>query len=219
LTFLQPEGTLNNLFDWLDVHSGFVVAMATVVLVLVTIVYVGLTARMAREAAEEAKATNRLAKEMTEDRELSVRPFLVCIEAGRVSAIRADGVTYKAPAVAIRNIGNGPAINVVLWARYHGKNFQAHGITLAVGEVRPSDLDPTNLQTLEYVEDARDDYDPSDAIVGDADEADLSAYCNDIAGTRLRFNLRRSVDPPEVWRRDEEPPAWAQAWSASGADG
>jgi hypothetical protein len=205
-------------------HSGSVIAVATVVLVIVTSVYVWLTGQMAVAADKEATATNRLAREMTEDRELSVRPVLVCIEASLGTTTRADGVSYKAPAVIIRNIGRGPAINVVIWGRYQGKSFAAYGITVATGEIHPSpnvSTVPATLSTrsLNYVANSAEDADPAGAVVGEADDANLFAYCGDQLGTRLRFNLRRSIEPPEVWRRGEPAPPWARAWSASGAEG
>jgi hypothetical protein len=204
--------------DWLDLHSGSVLALATVALVIVTMTYVRLSRRMAGAGEKEAAATNRLAKEMTEDRELGVRPVLVCIEAALSLAQRPDGAAHKAPAVIIRNIGKGPAINVIIWGRYQGRSFEAHGITLTVGEIRPSHYDTVGPQPLRYVAESGADADPGDAVVGDADDANLYAYCGDLLGNRLRFNLRRSVDPPMVWRRGEPDPPWAHSWSASGVD-
>ena len=206
------------LIDWLDLHSGLVIALATVLLVLVTAVYVRITARMVSETARQSTATKRLAEEMTEDRELSVRPLLVCIFSGR-SEVRDDGATYMAPAVVLRNIGSGPAINVVVWARFESKIFQAHGFSLAVGEVRPNPeatTAPAEILTLVAMSNHEDD--PGEVLAGDAMDADLIVYCGDQLGSRLRFNLRRSVDPPIVWRRHEDHPRWAHAWIACGAD-
>ena len=59
----------DQVFPWLDAHAGAVGAIATIVLVLVTIVYVLLTRRMATAARDQVNETQR-------DREIAYRPYI-----------------------------------------------------------------------------------------------------------------------------------------------
>jgi hypothetical protein len=119
-------------------------------------------------------------------------------------------------AVRVRNVGNGSALNFVVWMRvgghlYHSAGAEAKGFSqdlhLAVGDT----FEPGPLQNMLHVGEAHGYLDPGDAVVGEEPSANLMAYCGDAVGNRQRFNLRTG-DPPEVWERGADAPPWAGAW-------
>lgn len=53
---------------------------------------------------------------------------------------------------------------------------------------------------------------PNLTVLGNGPTSNLVAYCVDLLGNRLRFNLR-IAGPPSVWERGaEEEPTWKEAW-------
>ena len=119
-------------------------------------------------------------------------------------------------AVRVRNVGNGTALNFVVWIRvaghlYHSAGPEAKGLSedlhLAIGDT----FEPGPLQNMLYVGEAQGYLDPGFAVVSDDPSANLFAYCGDTSGNRYRFNLRTG-DPPEWWERGADAPPWAGAW-------
>jgi hypothetical protein len=119
-------------------------------------------------------------------------------------------------AVRVRNVGNGSALNFVVWMRVAGHLYRSAGaetrgfssvIHLAAGDT----FEPGPLRNMLYVGKAHGPLDPGAAVVGDDPIANLVAYCGDTSGNRYRFNLR-TADPSERWERGADAPAWAGAW-------
>jgi hypothetical protein len=172
---------------------------------------VAINSALLEKSAHEAEATRALAEETNRDRALAVIPLLVLVDEPPTGIREEPWV-----AVRIRNVGNGSALNVVVWMLAAGEVLRSAG-RAGTGfngalHLAPGDLFETGpTQNMRYVGKERGYLDPGPAVVGNEPAANLAAYCGDSFGNRYRFNLRTS-DPPEVWERGADAPSWAGAW-------
>jgi hypothetical protein len=184
-----------------------------------------------RVAARQAEAARRLAEQTPADRAVELQaeaaPQLAEEAHTDLAAARRPRLMLldEPPprirdqpwaAVRVRNAGDGPALNVVVWRRSGGNLYRSAGaeangfsgaIHLAPGEV----FKPGPSQTMRLVGKANGYLDPGRSVVGEDPSTDLIAYCSDQFGNRGRFNLR-TADPPQVWERGTDAPPWAGAW-------
>lgn len=160
---------------------------------------------------EQAKATRELAEEARTDRAVATGPLLVLLDEPP-PGIREEPWA----AVRVRNLGNGPALNVVIWMLARSELYRSAGpevkgfsgvVHLASGDT----FEPSPFMNMLHVGQAHGSLDPGSAVVGESLFANLIAYCSDQFGNRYRFNLRTS-DPPEIWERGADAPRWAGAW-------
>jgi len=93
-------------WQWLNANGPAVQALATGVLVLVTIVYACLTRRTAKAAEENARAARKLAESTDEMKIASVRPVVVAL--WRYMDVY-GGVRH----LLLVNVGVGPALHVL----------------------------------------------------------------------------------------------------------
>lgn len=167
------------------------VALATMAVILYQSVQ---TRRAVEVGAREAEASVRVLDEVRRDRELAVRPFLWLTYAWVSESVP------PAISVGVRNVGNGPAINVRVVRRHLGEVLWSDEFVVPPGE-----------EQVEIAQGNRRGFDVVDpALVGDRPPDDLVAYCLDLLGNGLRFRLRTG-EPPEVWGRGEAPPPWSTA--------
>jgi hypothetical protein len=162
-------------------------------------------------AGQQAAAARALAEETHEDRAVASRPLLVLLDEPPV------GIREQPwAAVRVRNVGNGPALNFVVWlladgTLYRSAGAEAKGFAGAL-HLAPGDIfEPGPYQNMLLVGRAHGYLDPGSAVVGDHPATNLIAFCGDHYGNRYRFNLR-TADPPDVWERGADAPAWGGAW-------
>jgi hypothetical protein len=162
-------------------------------------------------AAQQSEAARALAEETHEERAVAARPLLILLDEPPLE-IR----DQPWAAVRVRNVGNGPALNFVVWMLaagnlYRSAGAEANGFAGAL-HLAPGDVfEPGPFQNMLRVGPAHGYYDPGSAVVAEHPAANLMAYCGDHFGNRYRFNLR-TADPPDVWERGADAPAWAGAW-------
>ena len=162
-------------------------------------------------ATQQADAVRGVGEQVRHATAVATMPVLVLLDEPPV------GIREQPwAAVRVRNVGNGTALNFVVWIRvaghlYHSAGPEAKGLSedlhLAIGDT----FEPGPLQNMLYVGEAQGYLDPGFAVVSDDPSANLFAYCGDTSGNRYRFNLRTG-DPPEWWERGADAPPWAGAW-------
>jgi hypothetical protein len=162
-------------------------------------------------AIQQADAARGLMEQLREEAAMATMPVLVLLDEPPI------GIRDQPwAAVRVRNVGNGSALNFVVWMRvaghlYHSAGAEAKGLSqdlhLAVGDT----FEPGPFQNMLFVGDAHGYLDPGVAVVGDDSSANLMAYCGDAVGNRFRYNLRTG-DPADFWERGADAPAWAGAW-------
>ena len=162
-------------------------------------------------AIEQADAVRDLMEQLRQEAVVATMPVLILLDEPPV------GIRDQPwAAVRVRNVGNGSALNLVVWMRvagdlYHSAGAEAKGVTqdlhLAVGDT----FEPGPYQNMLYVGQQHGHLDPGLAVVGDDASANLMAFCGDAVGNRYRFNLRAG-DPAAVWERGADAPPWAGAW-------
>lgn len=160
------------------------------------------------QRAEEARL---LVAETHEDLVYATMPLLVLLDEPPV------GIREQPwAAVRVRNVGNGPALNFVVWMHAGGNVYRSSGAEmngfsgahhLASGDT----FEPGPRQTMLYAGKAKGLLDPGSAVVNEHPATNLVAYCCDSIGNRYQFNLRTG-DPPAVWERGADAPPWAGAW-------
>jgi|GEM_PF-6060666 len=166
---------------------------------------------MLAAAAQQAEAARRLVEETHEDRAVASMPLLILLDEPP-PAIR----DQPWAAVRARNVGNGPALNFVVWmltggTLYRSAGAEANGFSGAL-HLAPGDVfEPGPSMNMLLVGRAHGYLDPGPAVVGEDPSTNLIAYCADHFGNRYRFNLR-TADPPDIWERGADAPAWAGAW-------
>jgi hypothetical protein len=162
-------------------------------------------------AAQQTEAARALVEETHEDRAVAARPLLILLDEPP-----AEIREQPWAAVRVRNVGNGPALNFVVWMiaggdLYRSAGAEASGFSGAL-HLAPGDIfEPGPAQNMLYVGPVHGILDPGSAVVADHPSATLIAYCGDHFGNRYRFNLR-TADPPDVWERGVDAPPWAGAW-------
>jgi len=166
---------------------------------------------VAEATGEHSAATRALAEETRHDHVMAARPLLVLLDEPPI------GIRDQPwAAVRVRNVGNGSALNFVVWMLAGGNLYRSAGaeargfsatLHLAAGDI----FEPGPFQNMLYVGRAHGYLDPGSAVVGEHPDANLTAYCADQFGNRYRFNLR-TADPPDVWERGADAPSWAGAW-------
>jgi hypothetical protein len=162
-------------------------------------------------ATQQAEAASRLVEETHEDRAVASMPLLILLDEPP-PAIREQPWA----AVRARNVGNGPALNFVIWmltggTLYRSAGAEANGFSGAL-HLAPGDVfEPGPSMNMLLVGRAHGYLDPGPAVVGEDPSTNLIAYCADHFGNRYRFNLR-TADPPDIWERGADAPAWAGAW-------
>jgi hypothetical protein len=162
-------------------------------------------------AAQQTDAARALVEETHEDRAVAARPLLILLDEPP-----AEIRDQPWAAVRVRNVGNGPALNFVVWMiaggdLYRSAGAEANGFSGAL-HLAPGDIfEPGPSQNMLYVGPVHGILDPGPAVVADHQSANLIAYCGDHFGNRYRFNLR-TADPPDVWERGADAPPWAGAW-------
>src|ERR1700681_4377912 len=162
-------------------------------------------------ADQQAEAARALAAETHRDRAVAIQPLLVLVDEPPI------GIREQPwAAVRVRNVGNGSALNFVVWMRAGGGLYRSSGaeakgfsgtLHLASGDI----FEPGPFRNMLFVGNTDGFLDPGMAVVADDVAANLVAYCGDSSGNRYRFNLR-TADPPEVWERGTDAPSWAGAW-------
>jgi hypothetical protein len=168
-------------------------------------------AALLEAAAQQSEAARALIEETHEDRAVAARPLLILLDEPP-----AEIRDQPWAAVRVRNVGNGPALNFVVWmiaggSLYRSAGAEASGFSGAL-HLAPGDIfEPGPSQNMLYVGPVHGILDPGSAVVADHPSANLIAYCGDHFGNRYRFNLR-TADPPDVWERGVDAPAWAGAW-------
>jgi hypothetical protein len=162
-------------------------------------------------ASAHARATLELVDESRRDCAVATGPLLVLLDEPPAGIRETPWA-----AVRVRNLGNGPALNVVVWMLARGKLFRSAGaetqgftgtLHLASGDT----FEPGPFQNMLYVGEAHERVDPGSAVVGDSPSTNLRAYCADKLGDRYQFNLR-TADLPDLWERGADAPPWAGAW-------
>jgi hypothetical protein len=124
---------------WFDVHSGAVQAVATVVLVVVTIWYARLTRASAIAARESADAARASVEEMRQQRRDNVRPVLVLSEA----KLRSEGdaaLRSYAFSVNVLNVGAFTAFDVRLSVPVAELTSYGH-----ISHLKPNDTPPQGI--------------------------------------------------------------------------
>jgi hypothetical protein len=162
-------------------------------------------------AAQQTEAARALVEETHEDRAVAASPLLILLDEPPLE-IR----DQPWAAVRVRNVGNGPALNFVVWMiaggdLYRSAGAEANGFSGAL-HLAPGDIfEPGPSQNMLYVGPVHGILDPGPAVVADHPSGNLTAYCGDHFGNRYRFNLR-TADPPDIWERGADAPPWAGAW-------
>lgn len=168
-------------------------------------------AALLEAATQQTEAARALVEETHEDRAVAARPLLILLDEPPLE-IR----DQPWAAVRIRNVGNGPALNFVVWmvagsSLYRSAGAEANGFSGAL-HLAPGDIfEPGPTQNMLYVGPVHGILDPGPSVVAEHQSANLMAYCGDHFGNRYRFNLR-TADPPDVWERGADAPPWAGAW-------
>jgi hypothetical protein len=162
-------------------------------------------------AGQQTEAARVLAEETHRDRAAAIKPLLVLIDEPPL------GIREQPwAAVRVRNVGNGSALNFVVWMRaggglYRSSGAEARGFSgtlhLASGDI----FEPGPFRNMLFVGNSYGYLDPGAAVVGEDLASNLMGYCGDSSGNRYRFNLR-TADPPDVWERGMDAPSWAGAW-------
>jgi hypothetical protein len=168
-------------------------------------------AALLEASAQQAEGARALAEKAHEDRAFATRPLLILLDEPPL------GIRDQPwAAVRVRNVGNGPALNFVVWmlsgdSLYRSAGAEANGFSGAL-HLAPGDIfEPGPFQNMLVVGRSHGYLDPGSAVVGDHPAANLTAYCGDHFGNRYRFNLR-TADPPDVWEQGADAPPWAGAW-------
>src|SRR3984957_8322768 len=151
-------------------------------------------------ASQQAEAARGMMEQLRQEAAVATMPVLVLLDEPPI------GIRDQPwAAVRVRNVGNGSALNFVVWMRlaghlYHSAGAEAKGFSqdlhLAVGDT----FEPGPFQNMLFVGDAHGYLDPGAAVVGDDPAANLVAYCGDAVGNRFRYNLRTG-DPADFWER------------------
>jgi hypothetical protein len=168
-------------------------------------------AAMLEAATQQTDAARALVEETHDDRAVAARPLLILLDEPPLE-IR----DQPWAAVRVRNVGNGPALNFVVWmvagtSLYRSAGAEANGFSGAL-HLAPGDIfEPGPTQNMLYVGPVHGILDPGPSVVAEHPSANLMAYCGDHFGNRYRFNLR-TADPPDVWERGADAPPWAGAW-------
>jgi hypothetical protein len=168
-------------------------------------------AALIEASAQQAEVARDLAVKAHEDRAFATRPLLILLDEPPL------GIRDQPwAAVRVRNVGNGPALNFVVWMLsggdlYRSAGPEANGFSGAL-HLAPGDIfEPGPFQNMLVVGKSHGYLDPGSAVVGDHPAGNLTAYCGDHFGNRYRFNLR-TADPPDVWERGADAPPWAGGW-------
>ena len=119
-------------------------------------------------------------------------------------------------AVRVRNVGNGSALDFVVWMLadrhlYHSAGAAAKGFSGALHLASGDIFEPGPFQNMLPVGKVHGHLDPGSAVVSEDPATNLIAYCGDASGNRYRFNLR-TADPPDIWEAAADAPPWAGAW-------
>jgi hypothetical protein len=162
-------------------------------------------------ATHQAAGAVNLAAAMRREGAITARPLLVLLDEPPL------GIRDQPwAAVRVRNVGNGSALNFVVWMVANGRLYRSAGaeskgfsgsMHLAAGDT----FEPGPSHNMLPVGEAHGYLDPGAAVVADDPDDNLVAYCGDLSGNRYRFNLRTG-DPAEIWERGEDAPTWAGAW-------
>jgi hypothetical protein len=172
---------------------------------------VGQNVTLLETAGQQAEGARGFAAEVLREGAIAARPLLILLDEPPL------GIREQPwAAVRVRNVGNGSALNFIVWMHTAGHLYRSAGaeargfsgpIHLAPGDT----FEPGPSRNMLPVGRAHGYLDPGAAVVADDPGANLVAYCGDLSGNRYRFNLR-SADPPDVWERGEDAPSWAGAW-------
>jgi hypothetical protein len=162
-------------------------------------------------ADQRAEAARTLAEETHRDRAAAIQPLLVLVDEPP------PGIREQLwAAVRVRNVGNGSALNFVVWLRaggglYRSSGAESKGFTATLHLASGDIFEPGPFRSMLFVGNTDGYLDPGMVVVGEGIADNLVAYCGDSSGNRYRFNLR-TADPPDVWERGRDAPPWAGAW-------
>lgn len=182
-------------FPWLDAHAGAVGAIATIILILVTILYVVLTRQIAMAASDQVKETQR-------DREIAYRPYI----AWRIDSW--DAQTGHGT-VTVANNSRAAAYHCILVSVGHN----AVG-TFTWHRTVPFDQGPDGKDTVALA--IQTDPAPSTDVLGTAADPVRVAYCENQFGHRFRFRQGTTeaatwIPPVQGrWRRRRSKPTWVE---------
>lgn len=214
--------------DWtliIQATAASVAGVAVIALVLAVLLLARRTGRLSADirrlldqdsalletAGQQVAAVRALTEETHEDHTIATQPLLVLLDEPPI------GIRDQPwAAVRVRNVGNGPALHLVVWmlaggSLYRSAGAEVQGFSGALHLASRDIFEPGPFQNMLYVGQQHGYLDPGSAVVGEHPGANLVAYCGDQFGNRYRFNLR-TADPPEVWERGTDAPSWAGAW-------
>ncbi len=187
--------------NWSDLAS-FAVAGGTLVLAWFTRRAVA-EARQASDAARaEAQATLTIATEAHRDRELVWRPVLTW----ELTDVKAAGSGAWAETVAIKNVGNGPAIACEYVSLDNDRWAYRRGFAIRAGEIVELPIEASERPWAKVPQGL---FDPATGArrTGHRPSRMRVLICSDILGRRWRFF---EDFPPESVAGDEpNPPPWA----------
>jgi hypothetical protein len=176
---------MNDLASWL-------VAAGTLALAIATGWLGWQTRESVRAAASEAKSTTDLVAETRRDRELEFRPYVNWTLGAYTNTSEGPvDLTASQP----RNLGRGPALNVVLVVDWRAGG---HWFVSNLGDIAPGAATYLAMRAMPAPE-------PSDDLFGiQRAEPWRAAFCQDQLGNSYRF-LPNRVDA-DVWGRDSDGP-------------
>lgn len=99
------------MITWLDMHSGAVIAILTLVLAVATTMYAGLTWKVVKEAQRQREVAEATVKEMQRQRFDAVLPIIV-VSWGEVRNVPRGDAMRRTVKPSFRNCGLGTALDV-----------------------------------------------------------------------------------------------------------
>jgi hypothetical protein len=202
--------------DWVAAGTIALAVVGTLG-VVVNVVLVRATDKLAREATKQGLAADREAQgtldmvtEVRKDRELGVRPVLVFLHKPET-----HGDPPKQVPVAVANIGTGPAITCWFAAVYLAP-LTSRGETVFLRTAYFLPMQPLRVGAEASLGAPQSTHDLIDvALKGLKEEAGWTelVLCADILGHKHRF-FRRSNGADE-WDSDilkQAPPTWTEGW-------
>jgi len=144
---------------------------------------VGQNVTLLETAGQQAEGARGFAAEVLREGAIAARPLLILLDEPPL------GIREQPwAAVRVRNVGNGSALNFIVWMHTAGHLYRSAGaeargfsgpIHLAPGDT----FEPGPSRNMLPVGRAHGYLDPGAAVVADDPGANLVAYCGDLSGT------------------------------------